>query len=729
MAQPIISVIVPVYGVERWLPACADSLLNQDFSDFELILVDDGSPDNCPVLCDSYAARDSRVKVIHRENGGLSAARNSGIEVASGQYIAFVDSDDLVAPDYLSTLYEAALHTQADLVVCGVEDVTEEGESLPEPCYSLPREEGVFEGRALLSCFFDPKAAYYTVAWNKLYKAELWKELRYPEGMIHEDDAVAHRLYAACTSVCCLAKPLYFYRMRQGSICRAGVRPGTFDGVSAHIDWCRFFASEPDLEPLLSPALQGCWLRYLSLCAEAKKAPVSWSLAARWQAVQCELRALLPLLSRCRDLTLRQKLSCQLWARRPLPIPDKTDKKRIVLLLPPDLPVPPVQGGAVETLAQHLIRQNEREQKLELCVVCRFDPEAAGLAARFKQTLFHYQPPTRQTLSHRVRFRLAGLFGRSIHWNAWYAQPISFLKRLDPDLCIAEGGDASGWQQASRVLGRDRFLVHLHGEAQGSDALDKIYSDSLAISDYIGHAWQDGTDRPFRLVPNCVDTAAFCPGSEEEQKQAADLRRELGYTEEDFVVLFCGRTCPEKGIHQLISAFEQLSDPRFKLLIVGSPFFGAESDSDYFAQLKQRASALSDRIQFTGFVHNSRLPNYYRLADAACFPALWDEPAGLTAIEAMACGCPIVATRSGGMQEYLEGSDAVLIQRSEIWKDGELLPVDSVPPMDRAIADALSLIQNDPDRRAAMSRAGVKAAQRFTPAAYYTAVLNALSNH
>ena len=116
---PEISVIVPVYKVERFLPACIDSLLAQTFTDFELILVDDGSPDNCPALCDAAAEKDNRVRVLHKPNGGVSTARNAGLDMARGKWIAFVDSDDSVQPDYLEKMHTAALAVGADIALCG----------------------------------------------------------------------------------------------------------------------------------------------------------------------------------------------------------------------------------------------------------------------------------------------------------------------------------------------------------------------------------------------------------------------------------------------------------------------------------------------------------------------------------------------------------------------------------------------------------------------------------
>ncbi len=724
--RPAISVIVPVYKVEDCLPACAESLLGQTFTDFELIFVDDGSPDGCGALCDGYAAKDSRVKVIHQQNGGLSAARNAGLDIAAGDAIAFVDSDDVVAADYLEKLHAALEEAGADMALCAVEDVDEGLAPLGERALTLPAAAGVTGGQDLLAEFFGPSSTYYTVAWNKLYRRELWQDLRYPAGRIHEDDAVAHLLFWQAKKVVCLADVLYFYRLRQGSICRTGLRPSAFDGVDAAAARCRFFTahSRPDLAAL---ALPGAWRRYLALCAQCGENALTWPLAARWQEAQAQMATLLPLLKNCPGLSAREKLSCRRWAKRALPLPPKTDKMRVALLLPPGLPVPAVKGGAVETLAEHLARQNARFKEMELAVLCQWDEDAAGESARFADTLFYYQTPPVQTLGHRLAVRLSALVGKPIHWNRWYAKPLPFLKRLDADWYLAEGGDLTGWRQASRALGRGRFAAHLHGETPGSAALDEICPRALCISQFVRSAWLAGSGEgpeSAALVPNCADLDLFCP--EGKAGEAAALREKLGFGKGDFVVLFCGRTSPEKGVHQLLAAMANIPDEQVKLLVVGSPFFGAKARSGYADGLQSRAEALGGRVKFAGFVPNPELPAYYRMASAACFPALWQEPAGITAIEAMACGCPVIATASGGLPEYLEGSGAVILPQSEVWEDGQLRGVAGVPPLENTIAEAILALKADPARAAAMAKAGRKAAGRYAPETYYRTLLAAL---
>ena len=132
------------------------------------------------------------------------------------------------------------------------------------------------------------------------------------------------------------------------------------------------------------------------------------------------------------------------------------------------------------------------------------------------------------------------------------------------------------------------------------------------------------------------------------------------------MVLFCGRLDPDKGIHKLMEALALLPVPQIKLLIVGSPFFRPHhSRAAFLRRLEQQARALGNRVQFTGYIPNEDLPDYYRLADLVCVPTLVEEAAGLVAVEAMACGRPVLATRSGGMPEYLEGSQAVLVERGD----------------------------------------------------------------
>ena len=314
MERIAVSVIVPIYNTRPFLEECVRSILNQQFSEpFEVLLVDDGATDGCDVLCDELAAQDRRIRVFHQENQGLSGARNTGIDAARGRYYAFVDADDVVHPGYLQALYDACETHDAYMAICAVEDVNEDGSSQDPPEYTLPAETGVFVGKDLLNRFYAPNGTYYTVAWNKLYRAEVWKLLHYPEGRLHEDDFVAHRLFWRCDKVVCLDAPLYNYRLRKGSICRTEMKPGAFDAVDGLADRYRFLVENSAPRETVDAADAACWRRYLFLCAKVRQNP-SPKLVKAISKEQFLMQSLIGYLPNCRTLKMTEKLSAARWA-------------------------------------------------------------------------------------------------------------------------------------------------------------------------------------------------------------------------------------------------------------------------------------------------------------------------------------------------------------------------------------------------------------------------------
>ena len=317
MERTCVSVIVPIYNTKPWLEECIRSILDQKFDQpFEVILVDDGATDGCGELCDQMAARDKRIRVIHQENQGLSAARNTGIDAAQGRYYAFVDSDDILRPTYLQTLYDACEKHDAYMSICAVEDVREDGSSAEPPAYTMPSETGVFSGKELLNRFYAPNGTYYTVAWNKLYRAEVWKLLHYPEGRLHEDDFVAHRLFWRCDKVVCLDAQLYCYRLRGGSICRTSIKPEAFDAVDGLADRYRFYVENGADRTVIDNAYAACWRRYLFLCAKVRQNPEP-KLVKAISKEQFLMQGLISYLPNCKQLKMTEKLSAARWSMMP----------------------------------------------------------------------------------------------------------------------------------------------------------------------------------------------------------------------------------------------------------------------------------------------------------------------------------------------------------------------------------------------------------------------------
>lgn len=247
----LVSVIIPIYGVEPYLDRCVHSVVNQTYRDLEIILVDDGGKDQCPVMCDAWAERDSRVRVIHKPNGGLSSARNAGLDVAVGEFIAFVDGDDYVEPGYIAIMADAMRDVQVDLAMCSVfhEDIDDRAVAQTAP---VRREEyapvtDIRRTCSGLDCMRqrgDENGMDNVVAWNKLYRRSLWDGIRYPLGKIHEDEFVTYRIFGRARAAVLLPERLYHYIERDGSIVHSRYTLRSLDIIEALIGKVHFLLDE-----------------------------------------------------------------------------------------------------------------------------------------------------------------------------------------------------------------------------------------------------------------------------------------------------------------------------------------------------------------------------------------------------------------------------------------------------------------------------------------------------
>ncbi|MDD3139233.1 MAG: glycosyltransferase family 2 protein [Lachnospiraceae bacterium] len=212
-----ISVIIPIYDVEKYLDKCLQSVRQQTYRDLEIILVNDGSKDGSLSICEKHAGQDCRIKIINQENKGLSAARNSGIDVASGEYICFIDSDDWIASDYCERLLNACVQYGVPLSMCSFYRVSGDENSVR----TLDGETQLLDqNRALHFLDYREKEEYILIvaAWNKMYARNLFQNLRYPEGKFHEDEFVIGELLLQVPSVAWVSQKMYFYRQREDSI-------------------------------------------------------------------------------------------------------------------------------------------------------------------------------------------------------------------------------------------------------------------------------------------------------------------------------------------------------------------------------------------------------------------------------------------------------------------------------------------------------------------------------
>jgi glycosyltransferase involved in cell wall biosynthesis len=213
--NPLVSIVVPIYNVEKYLEECLESIAAQTYSNIQVLLVDDGSKDGSTKLATDFAARDDRFIYIHQENKGLSGARNTGIENATGEYIAFVDSDDWLEPDYISAMLSVALEKDADITISGL--IKENG-SKKQIVYDSSFGYSRTAAMNVLDYIFNEKYLMMILAWNKLYKRKLFDNVRYPLGKIHEDEYTIHRLIDKSNLIYTVPKCLYHYRIREDSI-------------------------------------------------------------------------------------------------------------------------------------------------------------------------------------------------------------------------------------------------------------------------------------------------------------------------------------------------------------------------------------------------------------------------------------------------------------------------------------------------------------------------------
>lgn len=225
--KDLISIVVPIYNVKEYLDACIKSIINQTYKNIEIILVDDGSTDGCADLCDEYKKFDSRIRVIHKENGGLSDARNTGLEVANGVYIVFIDSDDYVNVNMVKELYDTIIKTNSDISICKFKRVKSEIIDIYENKENKSLE--ILSGKKVIEEVYGGNGEEISfVAWNKMYKKDLFydKEIRYPKGRIYEDTFTTYKLLYYSKAIAIIDKYLYYYRVREGSIINTNITKG-----------------------------------------------------------------------------------------------------------------------------------------------------------------------------------------------------------------------------------------------------------------------------------------------------------------------------------------------------------------------------------------------------------------------------------------------------------------------------------------------------------------------
>lgn len=238
----LVSVVVPVYKVEQDIRKCVYSIQNQTHERLEIILVDDGSPDNCPQICDDFAENDPRIEVIHKENGGLSDARNVALDICKGDYILFVDSDDMIHSEMIESLLNLCITNGAEIAVCNYISVSSNNFRYNEIAsrVKLNADYEILSPSQALIYMMDVYKKFQVSAWNKLYKATLLKKVRYPKGIYYEDIATTYKLIDQCNKIAYSHNEYYFYQLRKNSITHSGFNKRDLDKIRNCTDLLEF---------------------------------------------------------------------------------------------------------------------------------------------------------------------------------------------------------------------------------------------------------------------------------------------------------------------------------------------------------------------------------------------------------------------------------------------------------------------------------------------------------
>ncbi len=389
---------------------------------------------------------------------------------------------------------------------------------------------------------------------------------------------------------------------------------------------------------------------------------------------------------------------------------------RIAILTCGILPIPAVQGGAVENLIDFYMEYNHKKKLHDITVYSPWDAKAANHPA-LSSDVNHYHYIDVTSLKARIARKVYGYFHTGEYYNYfieyYFEKVYAILKRKNYDYIILENSPGHAYKLSQR--GFKNLILHLHNDLLNSNTRyhDEIFKANikiLTVSNYIKE--RVSSIQPcdkIQTVYNGIDLKHFSSKS-----LSPISRKKMGFSEKDFVMIYSGRINNEKGISELIDALLLLKDfPKIKLLIIGGTFFNnTDHDDKFVCALKEKAKRVEDKITFTGFIPYHNVPNYLQLADIAIIPSMWDEPFGLTVVEAMAMGLPLIATKSGGIPEICEDV-ATIVDREHI--------------VDNLVKAILDLYQH-PEKRLQMSKASINRAKDFDKETFAQNFFAALEN-
>ena len=366
--------------------------------------------------------------------------------------------------------------------------------------------------------------------------------------------------------------------------------------------------------------------------------------------------------------------------------------KKVLLIAPGGLPVPAVSGGAVQNLIEHIIAQSQEDHNIRLYVITPLDQKAKQEALeKYPESHFCWVKIPKvielidllcyNTVKLLFRNTKAISFKNNLRFLFYAYKTALFLRRNSFDKVVIENNVRNFL--ALKMFGNSkkyegRYYYHLHNVPRTSFGCKDIIQNCkriLCVSEYVGSCICNAKNPIGPISPekvfvykNCIDTSQFHPKALDGENKRR-RREQMGINEGEKVILFAGRLSKEKGILETIQAFTKMQVDNVKLLVVGADFYGLKTTSPFEQKLREEAAPISDKILFTGYIPYNSMPEIYGLADIAVLPSIWDEPAGLTMVEAMACGLPVITTNAGGIPEYTDSRSSIVLNRDETLTD------------------------------------------------------------
>ena len=376
---------------------------------------------------------------------------------------------------------------------------------------------------------------------------------------------------------------------------------------------------------------------------------------------------------------------------------------KIAILTCGMLPIPAVQGGAVENLIDFYLEYNNIHKLHDMTIYSPWDPKVKTHPA-LASDVNHYHYVDVTSIRARISRRIYSYSHHNEYYNYfieyYFEKVYAHLKKHDFDLIILE--NCVGFTYKLSQRGYQNLILHLHNELLHSqsryhdvifDSLKKI----LTVSDYIKNRVSSIQSSPkIQTIHNGIDLSKF-----RKNESSSLTRKEMGFSDDDFVMIYSGRINKEKGVSELIDAMLLLKDyPKIKLMIIGGSFFGNTNHEDEFiCSLKEKSKKIENKIVFTGFIPYNRMPDYLQIADIAVLPSIWDDPFPTTELEAQAMGLPIITTVRGGIPEEVSERNAILLETDKHFVDN--------------LAAAILDLYEHPEKREKMSLAGLERAKLF----------------